>query len=174
MRPMYCIKTVVHIQIWITFPTIKPCCILRISPSTVRAWICWFQHSATTFRQLCGQPYHFIVPGLITGGGVRGQTVDRRGYWEQNLSHTIRLPLKPAYSLTFSRKWLPSVTFLSTSCETTLIHAVLCSCISRQGAQWQHTFRSLKVIIISSTSYVQIEQVLWFFQPFHVFWKFYL
>jgi len=93
---MYCINTVVHVQIWITFPTIKPCYNVHISPSTVWAWICWFQHSATTFRQLYEQPYHFIVPGLITGGGVSGQILDWMEYLEQNLSHTIHLPLKPA------------------------------------------------------------------------------
>jgi hypothetical protein len=116
----------------------------------------------------------FYSARVDTGGGVRGQT-RLKGVLGTKSQLYYSVALKASHIvMTFSRKWSPSVMFLSTNCEATLIHAVLCFCVSKQGAQWQQTFQSLKVINISSTSYVQIQQVLWLFQPFNRFWKFYL
>lgn len=165
MRPMFCIQTLVHIQIWITYN------------NKTLLWSTRFSQHCMSLNMLISAFCNHIQTALWTVISFYSARVDSR-WWcdgaDARLKGVLGTKSQPYYLvapdashivMTFSRKWLPSVKFLSTNCEATLIRAVLCFCVSKQGTQWQQTFGSLKVILISSTLYVQIQQVLWFFQP---------
>ena len=116
-------------------------------------WSTRFPQCCVSLNVLISAFCNHIQTALWKAISFYSARVDNRWWCEgadSRLKGVLGTKFQPYYSIapeashkimTFSVKWSPSVTFLSTNCEAALIHAVLCSCICQQRAQWQQVFQ---------------------------------